>query len=102
MKYIITVPEDSVLPDVLELLAEQGVIELEEVVEQKKPSVGIGIVAVDVTTGEQLEFNSIKEASQELGCYPGKIAQVLDKKEMFYGYYWYKLPSSQKRSKIKI
>ena len=102
-KFIVTLKEDSeLLESVMELLESHGIIEVEEVQKSPKKQIHTGgtkVVGVNVETGQEVEFNSITQASEFIGCYPSKIASYLDTREPFCGYVWYKV---QKTTKIKI
>ena len=102
-KFIITLKEESeLLESIITLLESNEIIEVEEVQSSKKPNFNcIKVIAIDIETEEELEFDSIQQASEFIGCSPSKMASKLNSKESFCGYYWYKVRES-KHSKLKI
>lgn len=96
-KFIITLKDDNVelLENIIELLESHGIIEVEEVQSPKKQThKGIGIIAIDEETGEEIEFDSIQQASHVLKISHLDIKEYLDTRKSIRGYYF-----KQKRNK---
>ena len=95
-KFIITLKDNvELLESTIELLESNGVIEVEEVKTTKKQThKGIGIIAIDEETGEEIEFDSIQQASRVLKISHVDIKEHLDTYTSIYGYYF-----KQKRDK---
>lgn len=92
-KFIITLKEESeILESIITLLESSGIIEVEEV--QKSPKkqthTGIGIIAIDEETGEEVPFESIQQASRVLKISHVDIKSHLDSHESICGYYFKK------------
>lgn len=91
-KFIITLKEESeLLESIITLLESNGIIEVEEVQSSKKQRVkGIGIIAIDEETGEEIEFDSIQQASRILEISHVDIKNHLDTRKNLQGYYFYR------------
>ena len=101
-KFIITLKEESeLLESIITLLESNGIIEVEEVQTKKQNHHTVKVIAIDEETREEIEFDSIQQASDFADTNPTRLAKQLDTKEPFKGYYWYKVRES-KYSKLKI
>ena len=84
--------------NVMELMAYNGYIEsIEEVKTQAKN--GIKIIAIDEITKEEIQFDSIRQASEVLGVGGLKIRHHLNKNESIDGYYFKR--AYEKQLKLK-
>lgn len=84
--------------NVMELMAYNGYIEsIEEVKTQIKS--GIKIIAIDEITKEEIQFDSIKQASEVLGVNGSKIRHHLNKNESIDGYYFKRVHEKQLKLK---
>lgn len=89
-KFIITLKDNvELLESIIELLESNGVIEVEEVKTTKKQThKGIGIIVIDEETGEEIEFDSIQQASHVLKISHLDIKECLDTRKSIRGYYF--------------
>lgn len=88
--------------NVMELMAYNGYIEnIEEInpTPAYKKGRSIKIIAIDVDTKEQLEFESIKQAGVALNIHQGRISKYLNTNESVDGYYFKQ--AYEKQLKIK-
>lgn len=84
--------------NIMELMAYNGYIESIEEVKTTQRS-GIKIIAIDETTKEEIQFNSIGQASEVLGVNALKIKHHLDKNESVNGYYFKRVHEKQLKLK---